>query len=134
MLVNAIPLATILTLVVLFVAFAQPTPWRLVQIEDGSVYLIHDGIRQRIVIPMVPSEEVASLIEGEPILEGQLPVTNPAVGSSVQLPAPTLSDFEILNWRWERQRDNIRLIGELRNRGSEAAESNFKPLLVTPME
>ena len=59
----------------------QSAIWRVVEASDGTLYLVHDMLRQPIEPQPISDPELAALREGEVIIDGVLPMP--------RLPTPT---------------------------------------------
>src|SRR5215207_5172872 len=77
-------LATFLTTWAI-VAHAQDAPWRLVQENDGTLYVIAGGTRHRIVPATLPGDIIAAIPEAEPGEDGRIMVAPAPSGDPVPL-------------------------------------------------
>lgn len=112
LLTTAIACATAIIATSLAAAAQGPYP-RLVQIQDGTLYLLRDGMAHVIAPAPIADAELAAYLAGETYSDGQV---RPSQAR------PRVEDFEILSFRWEIDRTgSVRYVGELRNNGQVAA-------------
>lgn len=82
---------------------AQTSGWRVVQTSDGSLYLVHDGIRQLLIPGTISDEDLATLPEDVPIggdafpdLPAPTPLTVTVVATPTPFPPPARGSLEAL--------------------------------------
>ncbi|MBI2755650.1 MAG: hypothetical protein HYX52_02970 [Chloroflexi bacterium] len=99
-------------------AAAQTAPWRVVQAPDGSLFVLRDGVRQRLQPDAISESDLGELPEREPIM-GTLPV--PGTSATATSAAPHLTVVSVATAEGAVvNAGSLWIVGEVRNDGPTA--------------